>query len=224
MTFNTQLFRCSTLGRIMTNDKSGKKMGETCKSYLKELFREVRWGVRKDFTNKYVEKGLEVEDTAIQFYSNVKGQFYSKCEDFYANEFISGSPDIVSDKIIDIKSSWNAHTFPFKGDPLNKDYYAQVQGYMWLTGLKSAIVTFVLIDTPVQLIEDEKRRISWKMGMVSDQNPEYIKACNEIESNHIFDHIPDEERVMEYEVSYDEEFINKLKERILECRNYLNSL
>jgi hypothetical protein len=82
MTFNNQLFRCSTLGKIMTNDKSGKKMGETSKSYLKELFREVRWGVRKDFTNKYVEKGLAVEDTAIQFYSNVKGSFYSKMKSF----------------------------------------------------------------------------------------------------------------------------------------------
>ena len=224
MTFDNQLFRCSSLGRIMTNDKSGKKMGETSKSYLKELFREVRWGVRKDFTNKYVEKGLAVEDTSIQFYSNVKGGFYSKNEEFYVNEFISGSPDIVSDKIIDIKSSWNAHTFPFKDDPLNKDYFAQVQGYMWLTGLKEAVVAFVLIDTPVQLIEDEKRRISWKMGMVSDLNPEYLKACEEIEQNHTFSHIPDLERVIEYEVRYDEEYIEKLKSRILECRNYLNSL
>lgn len=224
MTFDKQLFRCSSLGRIMTNDKSGKKMGETSKSYLKELFREVRWGVRKDFTNKYVEKGLAVEDTSIQFYSNVKGGFYSKNEEFYVNEFISGSPDIVSDKIIDIKSSWNAHTFPFKDDPLNKDYFAQVQGYMWLTGLKEAVVAFVLIDTPVQLIEDEKRRISWKMGMVSDLNPEYLKACEEIEKNHTFSHIPDLERVIEYEVRYDEEYIEKLKNRILECRTYLNSL
>ena len=115
-------------------------------------------------------------------------------------------------------------SFPFKDDPLNKDYFAQVQGYMWLTGLKEAVVAFVLIDTPLQLIEDEKRRISWKMGMVSDQNPDFLKACEEIEQNHTFVHVPEVERVIEYEVRYDEEFIERLKNRILECRTYLNNL
>jgi len=55
----------------------------------------------------------------------------------------------------------------------------------------------------------KKDVISWKMGMVSDLNPEYLKACEEIEQNHIFTHIPESERVVEYEVRYDEDFYRK---------------
>ena len=34
--FDNQLIRCSALGRIMTNDRSGKAMGQTAKTYLEE--------------------------------------------------------------------------------------------------------------------------------------------------------------------------------------------
>ena len=56
----------------MTNDRSGKNMGETAKSYLKELYMELKFGIRKDFINKFVEKGLSAEDDSIALYSSVK--------------------------------------------------------------------------------------------------------------------------------------------------------
>ena len=204
----------------MTNDKSGKKMGETSKSYLKELFREVRWGVRKDFTNKYVEKGLAVEDTAIQFYSNVKGGFYSKNEEFYSNEFISGSPDIVSDKIIDIKSSWNAHTFPFKDDALNKDYFAQVQGYMWLTGKTESLLCYCLMNTPFDIVEDEVRREHWKQHKIDED----LDIRDFVQKKHNFDHIPNERRIKVFKVERDETVIWQIQEKIELARDYYNNL
>ena len=40
-------------------------MGLTAQSYLKELYMELKFGIRKDFINKFVEKGLSAEDDSI---------------------------------------------------------------------------------------------------------------------------------------------------------------
>ena len=69
--FDNQLIRCSALGRIMTNDRSGKAMGQTAKTYLEELYLQVKYGIRKDVVSKYISKGLQVEDSAIAMLSKV---------------------------------------------------------------------------------------------------------------------------------------------------------
>lgn len=223
--FNDYLFRCSSLGKICTNDRTGKQMGETAKSYLKEIYIEKVYGIKKDITSKYITKGLLVEDSAIALYSSLNGGFYFKNDEWYKNDFISGTPDIVSDElVIDIKSSWSPHSMPFKDDSIKKDYYYQLIGYMALTGLKKAKLAYVLIDTPHQLVEDEKRRLSWQMGATSDLSPEYLEACLELDKQHDFSHIPIEKRVVEFDIEYDEKVVEEIYKRVQECRTYLNSL
>lgn len=224
--FDKQLFRCSALGRLMTNDRSGKKMGETAKSYLQELYMEVKFGIRKDVLSKFISKGLMVEESAIALLSKVHGDFYTKNDEWFSNQYISGTPDIIQDGIIrDIKSSWDANTFPmFETELPNKHYFYQMQGYMWLTDCEIAYVDYVLIDTPDQLIEDEKRRTAWKMGLLDDVSPEYLEACEQIDKTHRFSQIPDELRVKSFEIKRDEDVIESMKSRILEAREYLKSL
>lgn len=223
--FNNQLIRASSVGLIMTNGTDKKTMGETAKSYLKELFRERKYGIRKEITSKYIEKGLEVEDKAISFYSDYKGGFYIKNDEWFKNEFISGTPDIIDDElVIDIKSSWNLFTLPFKDDSINKGYFYQLQSYMALTGHEKAILAYVLIDTPSQLVEDEKKRLSWKMGLIDDIDETYLAACAEIDKSHDFSHIPKKDRVVEFEILRDDKVIEAIYQRVKECRIYLNQL
>lgn len=224
--FENQLIRCSGLGRVMTNDRSGSKMGETAKSYLKELYLQVKFGIRKDVTSKYISKGLMVEDAAIAMLSKVSSEFYSKNDEFRVNEFISGTCDVFHNGIIrDVKSSWDATTFPFFDDKLpNKDYFFQMHGYMWLWDVHEAYVDYVLIDTPNQLVEDEKRRLAWKMGIIDDVNQDYLNACEELDRIHSFSQIPDEQRVRSFKIERDEKVIESIKNRILDCREYLKSL
>lgn len=223
--FDNQKFRASAIGQIMSNGRAKNEMGETCKSYLKTLFIEKTYKIKKEFTNKYVEKGLAVEELAISTYSVFKGEFYTKNDEWYSNDYLSGTPDIVADLVIDVKSSWDIHTFPhFDIEIPNKGYYYQLQAYMELTGLKDSCLAYVLIDTPQQLVEDEKRRLSWKMGMIDSENPEYKLAVEEIERNHSYSHIPITKRIKEFEVKKDEQVIELIYKRISECRNYLNEL
>lgn len=225
MDFSNQLIRCSAIGKIMTNGRAKNEMGETCKTFLKELYIEKVYGIKKEISSKYIEKGLMVEDSAIALYSSLNGGFYFKNDEWFKNDFISGTPDIVSDElVIDIKSSWSPHSMPFKDDSIKKDYYYQLMGYMALTGLKKAKLAYVLIDTPNQLVEDEKRRLSWQMGATSDLSPEYLEACLELDKQHDFSHIPIEKRVVEFDIEYDEKVVEEIYKRVQECRTYLNSL
>ena len=59
------LFRCHSLGNLMTNDNSGKKLGKTCKKYLVEVYINEKYNRQKDISNRYTEKGLAVEDLII---------------------------------------------------------------------------------------------------------------------------------------------------------------
>jgi hypothetical protein len=166
-----------------------------------------------------------VEDSAIAFYSSFKGGFFSKNDEWFRNDFISGTPDIVSDDlVVDIKSSWNAFTLPKNTDKINRDYYWQLQGYMWLTGKETSLLSYVLLDTPEQLIQDECRRLAWKMGVIDDVNQDYIDACQELREQMTFNQIPIEERIVEFEIKRNEEDLELLKSRILECRMYLMTL
>ena len=223
--FDNQLIRCSALGRIMTNDRSGKAMGQTAKTYLEELYLQVKYGIRKDVVSKYITKGLQVEDSAIAMLSKVHDEFYTKNDEFKSNEFICGTCDIIKDGVIrDIKSSWNAISFPiFEKELPKKDYFYQMQGYMWLWDCEVSYVDYVLINTPEQIVQDEIRRASWNLMML-DTDPEFIKISKEIELTHSFDTIPEENRVKSFRIERDEKVIEAIKERVLECREYLKGL
>lgn len=217
------LFRCSKLGDIMTPPRAKKDvLSKTCTDYLDELYINGVYGREKDISNKYVEKGLSVEEDSITLFTSVTGTFLVKNEEQYQNEYIKGTPDIVRDDvIIDIKSSWDIWTFSKAA--LVKNYYWQLMGYMWLTGRKKAVLAYCLVNAPEDLIQDELRRLSWRMMMIDTENPLFLEAEEKIRKNLEFDDISEEERVKVFEMEYDEGEIERLKTQIDLCRDYLKN-
>ena len=62
--------RASALGQIMTNARSkNETLSQTAKSYLEDWYKEQIYGVKKQIKSKYIQKGLALEDQAIEFYS-----------------------------------------------------------------------------------------------------------------------------------------------------------
>lgn len=217
------MFRASSIGKIMTNDRSGKKMGETCKKYLIEVYINEVYGRKKELTNKYITKGLAVEEDSLTLYSRVKKEFYKKNELKFHNYFICGTPDIIiDDRVIDIKSSYDIFTFFASKGGLNAAYYWQLQAYMALTNRTKATLAYCLVNTPEPLINDEKRRLMWKMGVI-DETEETIKACAEIDKMVIYDDIPISERVHEIVIERDDKAIESIYNRVGECRGYIEN-
>jgi len=58
--------RASAAGKLMTNARSKTEtLSETTKSYLQDYVREQIYGFRKEITSKYLTKGIDLEDKAI---------------------------------------------------------------------------------------------------------------------------------------------------------------
>ena len=233
MEASKQLFRCSRLGALMTESKTKNELSETTKSYLLEVMIYDRFKIRKDISTAAINKGLQVEEQAITLYSLNKMKMYRKNEITLKNDFIIGTPDLfegediqLATKIIDTKSSWDIFTFfKSKHDKINKDYYWQLQGYMALTGATESSIAYCLIDTPETIVNDEKRRLLWNMGTTDETDEVYESACREIERRHKYSNIMGEqERLHEVVIERDNEAIERLYERIEQCRKYLKTL
>lgn len=216
--------RCSALGKLMTSPKSkGEVLSQTAKTYLKELALEEKLGIKKEFSSRYTDKGLIQENYAIEMASRVLNlPFALKNEDYFENDFIKGTPDLIlEDEIVDIKCSWDGTTFPWFEDELpNKDYYWQMIGYMWLTGKKRARVIYCLVDTPEDIVQDEIRRTSWKKFEIDVTE----ETENEVRAKHEFSHISENKRIRTYLVELNESNIDQVKERLLEAKKYYNEL
>lgn len=170
-----------------------------------------------------MEKGTLQEEDAITLYSKVTGDLFIKNETNLQNEYCTGTPDILTEPIIDIKTSWDLHTFlKSKYSDLNKAYYWQLQVYMWLTGIKSAKLVYCLVDTPDHLIASAKRQYLWNTNQIEDGSPATTETLDEIEYNMRFSDIPEADRVHIIEVAYCPEDIERLKLRIIECRKYMS--
>ena len=216
--------RCSAIGKIMTSPKSkGEVLSQTTKTYLHELAIEEVYGIRKEFSSRYTDKGNEVEDLSIALCNDVLDiGFIYKNEEHFTNDWITGTPDVnTSEILLDVKSSWDATTFPFFDSELkNKDYFYQLQGYMWLTGKEESLLCYCLIDTPLQIVEDEIRREHWKASLIEESLD--LRAF--IQSKHTFGHIPREKRLKAFKIAKDEQVIENIKTRIEQCRDYYNDL
>ena len=216
--------RCSAIGKIMTNARSKSEvLSKTCKTYLQELAIEEMYGIKKEFSSRYTDKGNIVENESIELAQQVLDSgFMHKNEEQLSNDYLTGTPDVnTNDILLDIKSSYDGTTFPFFAEEIpTKDYYYQLQGYMALTGKRESLLVYCLTNTPSEIVEDEIRRQHWKNYLIDESE----KLRQEVETKHNFDHIPTEKRIKTFEVNYDEEVIQAIYKRIEECREYYNTL
>jgi len=216
--------RSSAIGKIMTSPKSkGELLSQTTKTYLQELAVQEIYGIRKEFSSRYTDKGNEVEELSIALCNEVLDLgFIYKNEEYFTNDWITGTPDVNTNEILlDVKSSWDATTFPFFDTELtNKSYFYQMHGYLWLTNKTEALLCYCLVDTPLQIVEDEIRREHWKASLIEESLD--LRAF--VQSKHTFGHIPKEKRVKTFKIAKDEEVIEAIKTRIEECREYYNEL
>lgn len=205
-------------------------ISETTKTHLIDVFIQNTYNRRSDIRNRYTIKGTLVEEDSMTLFSRVTKRYYVKNEESMANDYIKGTPDIITSldvkdmEIIDIKSSWDIFTFmraKYKNE-LNKMYYWQLQGYMFLTGAKKARLAYCLVNTPDQLIEDEKRFLWYKMGQPDKESPVWSDACLEIDRNCIYDDIPMQERLHQISFERNDADIEKLYTKVLACRKWMD--
>lgn len=211
--------RASACGSIM----GVKGLGKTGESYCESWLKEQIYNRRKEFTSKYTDKGNIMEDNSLDFIAEMLDYgMLVKNELFKENDFCTGTPDVIlKDHIIDVKNSWDCFTFPlFDTEVPNKDYYWQAQVYMFLFDLSKYKLIYVLSDTPAHLIEREAFYYAKQNGyeeLDMDIYEDFVKKMT-------YPDIPNEKKIKVFEIERNESDIEKIKERVIECRNYINKL
>ena len=196
----TFLARASEAGKLMTTARSkNETLSETTKTYLKEWAVSEIYGYQKEIKSKYITKGITKEyeaiDKAIEW---LDLDFVLKNEQYFEDDYLCGTPDLITDdEVLDIKNSWDCFTFPlFENSIPNKDYFYQLQVYMHLTGKRKARLVYVLLNTPEEMTFEQQLK---------------------------YDDKPKELRIKTYDIDYDPEVIESLKNKVIESREYINS-
>lgn len=240
-----------TLGELLAKKTAKNELSVTTKNYLDEIHKQVLFKRKSDLKNKYLDKGIQVEEQSLTLYSKVSNFPFYKNEYFFKNEFICGTPDNCKGKVRDIKSSWDYTTFPFYDTEIkNNDYLCQLNGYMELTANNEAELIYCLVDTPFKMINDELRRADWKFNIMDNDGnirQESIKLVTELVSNMIytskgledfcnenpavhiewfenFREIPENLRVKVFTIKKDDKIVETLYSQIEKCREYLTNL
>lgn len=238
MNWNETKIRASSVGYLMTEpvtkaDKEAGLLSKTAQRHLLDVYVDQKYGRKKDIQTKQMRKGNEVEDESIRFLCNyVWGDKdkYVKNEQKYYNDFISGTPDVIAidsdgSYIYDVKSSYDLWTFTGNIiDKIDNLYYWQMQSYMWLVGAKKAYVSFCLIDTPFNIVEQEKKSLLYKMNVISEESPEYVKEALKLEFNMTFSDIPTKERILIFPIERNEDDITRIEYKVEKAREYLQTI
>jgi len=190
--------RASQSGLLLTNGKDDLKLGASMITYLKKWYAEQKSGVREDIRSKYFDKGNMCEDEAIDICAERFGLgILEKNIVHFNDEHFQGTPDVITDEfVIDTKCSWDYVTFlDAITSPINKDYEAQLQVYMHLTGVKKAKLVYVLLDTPAE-----------------------ANYGNDI----FYSHMPINERFYSFDLEYDPAMIEKMIEKVNNAKIFLD--
>jgi hypothetical protein len=187
--------RCSAIGKIMSNAKTKGELSQTCKTFLHEWYANDN----EEIHSKYIDKGNMVELDAIDFMASELGYgIASKNTERLEDEYFTGECDVlVDDAVIDIKSAWNKKTLiDHAVNGIDKDNEWQIRGYMHLYNKPNGIIFHALMDTP-----------------------EECNYGNEV----LYTDLTNNERWIAFEVANDAEIIEAIKERVIQCREYLET-
>ena len=191
----------SSIGKLMTNGRGKNEMGQTAKSYIKQIAKENFYGYRSEINNKYIQKGLMQEQDSIDLLNTVRFEGYIKNTVRMVDELMTGECDIITnDSIIDIKTSWSLDTFPVMAeDGYDTIYEWQLRAYMRLYDRPKAELIYCMVTTSNELLNE------WENLDI-----------------HRVDHIAPEKRITVLSFDRDEAKEQEMVERLELCTEYYN--
>ena len=229
--FKKGVAKVKDLGKTLWNELGGyllkaefPTIPQGLKTHVEEKHKGKLYDSRKEFTSKMTNKGNRTEDEGISIIGKFFGyEFAKKNTKRYYNEWAHGEPDLLLlNEVIDLKSSYDEYSFPLYKDVYDSLYYYQLQTYMWLTGRKKAKLIFLLVNADEKTLLDLTRQ-----AMYQDKN--FDKSHEEVFEEMVkrygsFEDQPMHLRMRVYEFDYSQKVIDKIKSRVLLCREYWKEL
>lgn len=214
------------------------ELPEGCKTYIKKWIKETRYKRWEQIKSKYIDKGNAVESEGITAICVQLGLGMGReCTEPKHNDFMTGLCDFevdAIDTIVDNKASWSLQQFPmFDTEIPNKDYEMQIKGYMELYNRSKGIVCYTLNDCPEDILirqfpyngtPNERQAVAINLiytqkywDYVKDR---FFKDADDIE----FVEIPESGRVKAFHFKRDNDFIDRVRERVELCQKYVDKI
>lgn len=233
MTAHTWLVRASQVGALMTKGKGKEEWGATAMKVIQDAVLYNEFGIDKFVTSKHIEKGIINEAMSLEMVKRVTGWEMDllKPKRRLVNPFVIGEPDVLDNGyLVDVKNSWDGTTFPwFETEAPNKDYYFQLQTYMWLSGYPCAYLVYTLTSAPAHLVYKEAEKLAYNLHALPHHREksfdEMLELGEEMASRQLlFDHIPERQRVKIFRIERNEQAIANIQDRVRQARAIYDQL
>lgn len=205
-------------------------------NYLKFLYLVKKYG--QSFALKggvgiaQLVRGIKSEPASIKLISEYFGRDFFRHKKRIYNDKIVGSLDVTdadtiekSTKIVDIKTTFSHLNFThLVGMEIPEQYFYQMQGYFYLTGMEYGEVCYCLTDYPEYMIEQQREIIHSQLCPEcppEEVNDAFISEWTKAYNSLTFNHVPIQERVIVFPVHRDENIISEISEKVDICREYL---
>ncbi|MCS7317523.1 MAG: YqaJ viral recombinase family protein [Candidatus Dojkabacteria bacterium] len=219
------------LNELLAKRDSSPQISKTVLSFLKELAIEIETGRVKEIETDAMYRGTVYEEEAIKLLNRLTNKNYVKNQTQFENEFIIGTPDIISidenniKYVRDIKISQDIFTHPYYDSEVpNQDYFYQLQSYMWLVGAEYAYLDYVLLDSPEWLIQKKLKNKYFDLvdKGLSDEEIENFMSEFELKTrfNLIYSDLPLERRLKTFLIQRNDFIIEKIQQQIELIREF----
>lgn len=194
------------------------ELSETAKTFIQGCWLINEYGYKEPFVTKETLKGNMMENDSIKLAVDVLGikDWVSSNKKRKSNEYFTGEWDAVVeslDEVWEIKTCFNLRTYMNKKN-VEDAHKTQVNIYGDLLEKKKLSVIYCLVKTPPILMEEIIKSFWFKFGC-DDENLDYQKIRVQLmHNNDIIDSIPKEQRIKKFNIDWDEEQMNELKNRI----------
>ena len=190
--------------------KANPELIDGAKTILREHYSYKIGLDRGKIFNESIQKGIMMEDESIELTDRVIfGEVgLVKNTEFKSNKFIEGTCDIQYEEwVIDTKTALDSKTFHEKvlTPPTIKQIW-QLKGYGILYNKSKALLSHTLVNTP-----------TWSHLKASFSG----KPFEQIEYECTYEHIPEIERVIGYEIPLESTDEIAIEKGITMCRDYL---
>lgn len=210
------------------NILNDEPLGKTAISALIREYGKIVYNKKiapKGHAMSFLKKGTDMEVEGIELLSKIDKHKYSLVTENTENEYILGRCDVFcpeKDKIIDLKISWSVNSFlKARTTPLDKKYWYQVQGYMELYNVGNAEISFLLLNTPPELIEKEKIKIVNRFMIGEIDREKYELDIENIESAFTYSNLPLKKRHFKYRVKRELNLFEKVYKKVEKARIWL---
>jgi len=222
--------------RIELFEKSkNKELPDGAETYCKKWLKEYLYGRREELKAKQVRKGNDTEEDGFTLMATeLKLGMVYKNKERKSNEWMEGECDLsLPNNVYDNKSSFSLSTFPMFENDFDKRYWWQLQVYGCLWDAVNLNLCYTLNnDTDIEVekacryIEDHNERYKIAERMIfTSAHFEHCKMAIFPEATLTsFIEIPKYDRIRHFKFQRDDNAIEKIKDRVLLCRDYIKQL